>query len=319
MRFVILGAGGIGGVVGGRLFQSGFDVVLIARGAHGEAIKVNGLRIEDPDATVSLFISTVATPAELLWRPDDVVFVATKSQDAEAALDALVAVAPSTIAVVCATNGVEVERMALRRFKNVYGLNVMMPTAYLEPGVVQIICAPISGGLDVGQYPNGVDQTAREIASALSASTFVSDPCESIMRFKYRKLVLNMANAVEASCGFGSQAATTLMSRATAEAEAVYVAAGIDVASPDEDAAKRALMRYRPINGQRRGGGSTWQSLVRGGSVETGYLNGEIVLLGRLHNVATPVNELLQTVMLEMQRTGAAPMSLNAEELLGRA
>jgi 2-dehydropantoate 2-reductase len=318
MRFVILGAGGIGGVIGGRLFQSGFDVLLIARGVHGEAIKANGLRIEDPDATVTLFIPTVTTPAEVTWKPDDVVFVATKSQDAEAALDALVAVAPSTISVVCATNGVEVERMALRRFENVYGLNVMMPTAYLEPGVVQIICAPISGGLDVGRYPQGLDQTAMEIASALSASTFVSDPCEKIMRFKYRKLVLNMANAVEASCGFGTDAAKTLIARATAEAEAVYIAAGIDVAAPDEDEAKRALMRYRPINGQRRGGGSTWQSLVRGGSVETGYLNGEIVLLGRLHNVATPVNELLQTVMFEMQRTGAAPMSLDADELLSR-
>ena len=77
-------------------------------------------------------------------------------------------------------------------------------------------------------------------------------------------------------------------------------------------------MKYRPINGQRRGGGSTWQSVVRGGSVETGYLNGEIVLLGRLHNLRTPVNELVQTVMLEMQRTGAAPMSLDPEALLER-
>jgi 2-dehydropantoate 2-reductase len=318
MRFVILGAGGIGGVIGGRLFQHGFDVVLIARGAHGAAIQANGLRIEDPDATVNLSVPTVITPAELHWKPDDVVVVATKSQDAEAALEALVAVAPATIAVVCATNGVEVERMALRRFKNVYGLNVMMPTAYLEPGVVQIICAPISGGLDVGRYPEGIDAVAQEIAAALSASTFVSDPCEKIMRFKYRKLVLNMANAVEASCGFDSDAAKMLIAGATAEAEAVYVAAGIDVAAPEEDAAKRALMRYRPINGQRRGGGSTWQSVVRGGSVETAYLNGEIVLLGRIHNVPTPFNEVLQTVMIEMKRDGTAPMSLSAETLLAR-
>jgi 2-dehydropantoate 2-reductase len=318
MRFVILGAGGIGGVIGGRLFQNGFEVVLIARGAHAAAIQTNGLRIEDPDATVTLLVPTVTTPAEVDWRSDDVVFVATKSQDAQAALESLVAVAPEAIAVVCATNGVEVERMALRRFKNVYGVTVMMPTAYLEPGVVQIICAPISGGLDIGRYPEGIDETAREIAAALSASTFVSDPSEKIMRFKYRKLVLNMGNAVEAACGFDSDAAKNLIARATAEAEAVYVAGGIDVAAPEEGAAKRALMRYRPINGQRRGGGSTWQSIVRGGSVETAFLNGEIVLLGRLHNVATPVNELLQTVMIEMQRTGAAPMSLNAQELLTR-
>ena len=49
MRFVVLGAGAIGGVVGGRLAEHGHDVVLIARGAHYEAIRDNGLRIESPD------------------------------------------------------------------------------------------------------------------------------------------------------------------------------------------------------------------------------------------------------------------------------
>ena len=45
------------------------------------------------------------------------------------------------------------------------------------------------------------------------------------------------------------------------------------------------------IGGRRRGGGSSWQSLARGtGTIETDYLNGEIVLLGRLHGVPTPVN-----------------------------
>ena len=45
MRFVVYGAGAIGGVVGARMFQNGHDVVLIARGAHYEAIRDKGLRI----------------------------------------------------------------------------------------------------------------------------------------------------------------------------------------------------------------------------------------------------------------------------------
>ena len=43
MRFVIYGAGGIGGTIGARLFQHGHDVMLIARGPHLEAIKEPGL------------------------------------------------------------------------------------------------------------------------------------------------------------------------------------------------------------------------------------------------------------------------------------
>ena len=50
MRFVVYGAGAIGGVIGARLHQHGHEVVLIARGAHLEAIRARGLRIESADA-----------------------------------------------------------------------------------------------------------------------------------------------------------------------------------------------------------------------------------------------------------------------------
>lgn len=318
MRFVILGAGGVGGVIGGRLFQHGYDVVLIARGAHLAAIQQYGLRLEDPDATAELAVPAVATSAAVGFTDDDVVILATKGQDAAAALDELRRAAPTATPVVCATNGVEVERIALRSFPNVYGINVMMPTAYLEPGVVQVISAPIVGGLDIGRYPTGSDAVAEAIAAALTASAFSSDACSAIMRLKYRKLVMNTANSIEAACGTRSDAGKELVRRAEAEAEAVYAAAGIAVADPEEEAPKRALMNYRPIAGKHRGGGSTWQSVARGGSVETDFLNGEIVLLGRLHLVATPVNTLMQRVLFELAGSGARPGGMDAAALLAQ-
>ena len=48
MRFIVLGAGAIGGVVGARLRDAGNDVLLIARGAHYEAISSEGLTLETP-------------------------------------------------------------------------------------------------------------------------------------------------------------------------------------------------------------------------------------------------------------------------------
>ena len=66
-------------------------------------------------------------------------------------------------------------------------------------------------------------------------------------------------------------------------------------------------------------GGSTWQSVQRGaGSVEIDYLAGEIVLLGRLHRIPTPVNELLQRVVSELARDRGAARSLDAADLLAR-
>jgi len=110
-----------------------------------------------------------------------------------------------------------------------------------------------------------------------------------------------------------------LLERAVAEAEAVLDAAGIDRASPDEDLARRGdRLRMRPIDGERRPGGSSWQSLHRGsGSIETDYLNGEIVLLGRCHGVPTPVNALLQRLARDAASSGRPPGAMTADEVLG--
>ena len=81
MRFVVLGAGAIGGAVGARLFQHGFDVTLVARGEHGRALQ-SGLVLEAPGETVSLPIPAVLHPAEV-WRDgsdETVVLLAVKGQ-----------------------------------------------------------------------------------------------------------------------------------------------------------------------------------------------------------------------------------------------
>jgi 2-dehydropantoate 2-reductase len=317
MRFVVYGAGAIGGVIGARLFEQGHDVVLIARGAHYEAIRAGGLTLEWADERLTLPIPVCGSPAEIEFRADDVVLLATKSQDTLPAIDALEALAPTGLSIVCAQNGVENERVALRRFERVYGMCVMCPAAHLEPGVVQAYSAPISGLLDVGRYPAGVDDTARSIAGALSSSTFESEPRADIMRWKYAKLLMNVANAVEAVCA-GSAAATELSELVRAEANDCLRVAGIDYASAEEDRERRGdLLTWQPVAGARRGGGSSWQSLQRStGSIEADYLNGEIALVGRMHGVATPVNELLQRLANEAARAGRPPGSIAAEDLL---
>jgi 2-dehydropantoate 2-reductase len=320
MRFIIYGAGGIGGVLGGRLFEAGHAVTLIARGDHFAALRDNGLRIEAPDRTVTLPVPVVDDPRTLALTDDDVVILAMKSQDTAAALDQLRAASGAAgVAVVCAQNGVANERAAVRRFANVYGICVMCPTSHLEPGVVQAHSTPVTGILDIGRYPHGVDAIAETVAAALGASSFVSEARADIMRWKHQKLLMNLANAVEAACGPDARA-SDIAARARDEGIAAYRAAGIAFASDEEDRERRgSLLTMHRIDGRKRGGGSSWQSLARGsGSIETDYLNGEIVLLGRLHGVPTPVNELLQRVARELALSGAPPGSLAADDLLAR-
>jgi 2-dehydropantoate 2-reductase len=318
MRFVVYGAGAIGGVVGGRLAQAGHDVVLIARGDHHDAIRDRGLRLLTPDAEpLTLSIPVAAHPASIDFRDDDVVLLAMKSQHTGDALSALQASAPATVSVVCVQNGVANEEAALRLFDDVYGVCVVCPALHLEPGVVEAHAAPVSGILDVGRFPHGIGARGDKIAAAFESATFESVPRADIMRWKYGKLLNNLGNAVDALCG-PDPGARVVHRRAWTEGAAVLAAAGIDAVSPEEDAARRGdLFQWGGNAARSRPGASSWQSLARGtGSIEADYLNGEIVLLGRRHGVPTPVNLLLQRLAAAAAREGRRPGTLSIDELI---
>jgi 2-dehydropantoate 2-reductase len=318
MRFVVFGAGGIGGVIGGRLAEHGYGVVLIGRGAQYAAIRETGLRVEAADHTVTLRIPIVKHPNEIQWTAEDVVLLAMKTQDTVPALADLAAVAPPDIPVVSAQNGVENERSALRLFANVYGICVMCPTNYVTPGVVQAWSSPISGMLDIGRYPAGSDSTTEAVAAAFRASTFASEPRPDIMRWKYGKLLMNLGNAAGAICG-SEESSREITRLARREGVACLDAAGIAYVGREEEAARRGdLLQIGPVAGHTRQGGSSWQSLQRRTrSIEVDYLNGEIVLLGRLHGVATPVNALLQDLANRHAREGKPPGTMSPEEVMG--
>ena len=176
MRLVIIGAGAIGGVLGARLYESGREVLLVARGANHDAIAAHGLTLETPDQRIALPIPVVSSPGAVNFTADDVVLLATKSEDTEAALEALREAAPIATPVVCVQNGVENERVAARRFAGVYGAVVMAPTAHLEPGVVQSYGTTLAGEIDIGRYPNGVDERCHQICGALRAARSARSP-----------------------------------------------------------------------------------------------------------------------------------------------
>jgi 2-dehydropantoate 2-reductase len=324
MRFVIYGAGAIGGVIAARLAQSGADVVAIARGPHLDAIRARGLTLEAPGETLTQRIAVAGHPSEIAFGPDDVVLLTMKTQHTEAALEDLRAAAGEDVPVVCAQNGVDNERMALRRFARVYGMLVILPATYLEPGVVQNH-ANTNGILDAGCYPYGEDALIAGITAALMTAGFSAHPQPAIMRWKYAKLLSNLGNVVQAAVGLGvfafdaapSLRVDDVLAQLRDEAVACYRAAGIDWAADDEMNARRQdALRLQPIAGKPRGGGSSWQSIARGaGSIETDFLNGEITLLGRLHGVPTPANAAMQRIGQRLVREQRAVASMTADEL----
>ena len=313
MRFVVYGAGAIGGTIGARLHLAGFDVALIARGPHLEAMSARGLRFVSPTRDVLLRLPCFAQGADAGIGADDAVLLCAKGQHSEAALRELYAATGGAARVVCCQNGVENERLALRRFERVYGMVVWLPAEHLEPGVVVNFAEDTAGGLDAGRYPSGVDPFILEVTEALTQAGFSAAAHPNIMGYKYEKLLANLNNAVQAATG-GRAASRDAKDQETLrdisrllreEALACYRAAGVYCAPREEALAVRADIRAAPVPGRERHGGSSLQSVLRvTGDIETDFLNGEIVLLGRLHGVPTPANAAVQQVGNRLARDG---------------
>ncbi len=319
VRVIIFGAGAVGSILGGRLHQGGAAVVLVARPAHVEAISTYGLRLRMASHTDIIDVPAVTSVDELQPAEDDVVIITAKTQDTGAIHDALLAWNPN-VAVVCGTNGVEHERMALRRFERVYGMVIQMPSQFERPGEVTALFSPNNALVDVGRYPSGVDETTSTLAGMIEASPRLScQPDADVMVQKYAKLLLNLGNAADAACGRDGRNAR-VVAVAIEEGRRVFDASGIRYRQTGEVKERMrdrvAMMQFDIPEGDTFLGGSTWQSLAKGATtLETDYFNGEINLLGRMHGIATPANLFLQQLATTMLHEKTPPGSLSTADL----
>jgi 2-dehydropantoate 2-reductase len=319
MRYIIYGAGAVGGTIAGRLQQAGQNVVMIARGEHLRAVQERGLLLRTPEGDYRLAVPAVGHPRELTFAADDVVLLTMKGNQTSAALDDLEAAGGYGLPIVCCQNGVGNEPLVARRFLRVYGMVVLLPATFLEAGVVLGFGTPNSGVLDCGVFPSGVDDLIGEVAAGISGAHFVSRAVPDVMRLKYAKLLSNLENGVNAAIGDapGDEAKRAFARRLRDEARAVYAAAGVAY-TDDAEFAQRVRGEYGPgsIPNAPRGGSSTWQSLARGHDrLETDFLNGEIMLLGRLAGVATPYNAAVRQLSQQLAAAGLPPGSRTIADL----
>jgi 2-dehydropantoate 2-reductase len=330
-RYIILGAGAVGGALGGRLGLVGCDVVLVARGDHLAALREHGLRLRTPDEDVTLSLPTIGGPEEIDLNSDDVLILATKTQQAGEALvtwtDAAVhqngqpvGTAGGRLPIFIALNGVAAETIAHRYFRLVYGVCVWMPVVHLVPGEVIIRSTPRSGTLHIGRVPANPDDhdpALQQVASDLAAANFDVPLPDDVMLWKYRKLISNLGNVFQALVARNGDW-RPLVTDAETEARRVLDAAGIRyISEAEETAARAAGFTIKPVPGVPASvGGSTWQSLQRGtANIETDYLNGEIVMIAHRLGIEAPINQRLAMLARRAAASGAKPGDMSAEQL----
>lgn len=334
-RFVIIGAGAVGGTLGGLLSRAGTSAVLIARGRHGEVLAADGLTLRTPDGTFHASVTVASSPEQVRLTPRDVLVFATKTQQLDGALQEWVdrpvsgteATAGEVLPAMTALNGVSAEEKALRYFARVFGICVWLPTVFLEPGEVIVQSWPVAGQCHIARWPaTAADRADAELLTGLAetwtaAGIRVQTP-RDVAPWKYNKLLGNLGNAVGALTA-GAPDAAAVVAALRAEAQDVLRSAGIEFISHRAAAAARtAGPAIRPVPGwDNRSSNSTWQSFSRDtGNAETDFLNGEIARIAHRHGGTAPLNAAVARAVRTALRTGAGPGHYTAaqlEKLLG--
>ncbi len=314
-RYLIVGAGGVGGAAAVLLQRAGHDVLVVARGAHAETIAEHGLLLRTPDGEVRAAL-TVTAPDQLeVDRDHDVILLAVKAHDTAVALNQIVRAGGDGAAIVCAQNGVANEPATARTTDRVGSAMIWTPAVYLSPGVIECYATPSPALWILGAWPTGETSCIDRLGADLDAAGLATSVVPDVSRYKYAKLLDNLGNAVDALCTPGEWG--DVLAALRAEGEACLRAAGIEWVSRDElEAPRVGRVKLRPIGAERRPGGSTWQSLARGSAgLELEYLNGEVCMLGAIAGVPTPYNRAVLRAAAHVVRTGAGPRSVDAAAL----
>ena len=327
-RYIIIGAGGVGVTLAAELQRAGRDVLLVARGAQLEFARAGKLRYIRPDGDRLLDLPVVGGPDEVTLTGADVLVLATKTQDAEAVIAEWAAQpvrpadggsghrpAAACLPLVTTQNGLETERIALRRFASVLGGVLWVPASYVRPGEVISPAAPAVAVLWLGVYPGGSHPRLAGIAADLRAANVEVQVVPDILRWKAAKLTASVTFALTALYPPGDlrdQAAALLKD----EARETLAAAGYGIADvATEVTADLSRFSVLQVPGRGREGNSTWQSLSRSGSLETDFLNGEVVLAARLAGRTAPASQAIAERARRAVRDGVAPGSLTEDDL----
>ncbi|OSC30264.1 2-dehydropantoate 2-reductase [Mycobacterium vulneris] len=329
-RYVIVGAGAIGGTLGGLLARAGAPAVLVARGRHAEVLAADGLTLRTPDGTFRTPVSVTSRPEQVHLTEHDVLVFATKTQQLDAALQEWVdrpvqgtdGTAGELLPAMTALNGIAAEEKALRYFARVFGICVWLPAVHLEPGEVIVRSWPIAGQFHLARWPAAVTTAADAdfltgLAETWSAAGIRTRVTSDVAPWKYNKLLSNLGNGVGALTA-GATDASEILAALRAEGEGVLRYAGIEFVSFEISKAVRADgPTIRPVPGWDNGStNSTWQSFTRNtGNAETDFFNGEIARIAHRNGIAAPLNAAVARAVRVAVREGAEPGRYSAAQL----
>jgi 2-dehydropantoate 2-reductase len=294
MKIAVMGPGGVGGYFGARLAAAGNDVTFVGRGAHLEAMRKQGLKLDSEIGPLDLEKVKVATAGNELAAADAVIF-AVKLGDTETAAAQLRGLVRSGATVFSFQNGVE----SCERIGKVLGLdNVVAGVARINaqiaaPGVIK------QGGkfasLEFGEVEGKASPRCQALLAACGKAGIAATLAEDIKRSIWMKFVMlapmsGMTALTRGPIGpvRSDPDCRQLLVAAVRETVAVGMAQGVSLKPADADAVIAAIDALPAAMMA-----SMCHDLLAGKPLEIAGLSGAVVRLGQGKGVPVPTHSFL--------------------------
>jgi 2-dehydropantoate 2-reductase len=293
MKIAVMGAGGMGGWFGAKLVAAGNEVVFIARGAHLEALRSNGLTVSGAESLHLIDIVATDRPADI--GPVDAVLFCVKLYDTEPAAKAIIPLLGPNTCVVTVQNGVE----SADRIGQVIGDGrtlagaAYFPANIAAPGEIAYV-GRIAGKPHIafGEPGAGPSERAHVLADTYRAAGIDADVCDDTDSMIWEKFCL--VSGTSAATALTRQTVGSVRSDPDtrwmlqeAIGEAARVGRKLGIALPDDvESRTLSFIDNNPPNGKS----SQLIDLERGRRLELEGLSGAVIRLGRQTGIPTPVH-----------------------------
>jgi len=297
-RTAVMGAGAVGSFYGAMLARAGHAVTLIARTAHVQAIRRDGLKLEMGGRVETVPLAASEDVAAV--HDADLVLCCVKSTDTEAAALQLRPHLKAGAVLMSLQNGVDNAEVLARHLPcPVVPAVVYVATAMPAPGQVQHFGR---GDLVIGRGPgNGVlpEHTLQRLVELFASAGVVVRVSTDVQAELWSKLLVNCAyNAISglAQLPYARLAALPairdLQAEVVREVADVAAASGVRLSVPDALKAVAGIAQAMPAQLS-----STAQDMARRKPSEIDHLNGYIARRGEALGVATPANRTLHALV----------------------
>ena len=302
MKIAIVGAGGVGGYLGGLLARAGHEVAVVARGEHLRAIRERGLKVRSVHGDFEVR-PALATDRPSEFGAADLIVFAVKTYDTDAAAEASTPVAGPATMVLPVQNGVD----AAARLAPHFGSRVIPATAWIvasieTPGVIRQESQVRR--FVIGETNGRMTRRLETVRAAIASSGCPVEATTEIEKVLWTKLLFlasigALTAVTRSNVGriLAVPEARDILRRAMAEVEAVARAKGIPLDGGAVETGMEFAARLEPTATS-----SMARDVAAGRRTEHEALSGVVVRGGREAGIATPVHEICWACLEAMRR-----------------